>query len=774
VQLTATGDHKILAQIKAGHTGQNISRSVYEPTPLPLYLARPHKKATKCPFVAWPSAGVVPGLPGVHEPRALLLGLLLGDGHIPKNGEYQLSCADPQLLADTRDYVRECGFEFIKPKQGYSHYMRAVTKHKQARSETNKYGPTTNPFKLWIRDIGLHGKLAYEKQLPADIWFWDDASVLQLVAGLFATDGCVYLRKNGCSVYFDSTSFELLDELKRVLEIRFGIWCTATQRILKDKMQWAKRDRYRFSLGTVAAVRRFAELISLPGKKQVQLQKGVAKLSNYRNSTEIGFKLQTVVAAGWHATYDLEVDHPDHLFVLENGLVVSNSTAKAGFTNKQLNAITHRLLVTAKDQEDEYDPTTLRGLPVDTSDPSNVGALLAHDVGGYKRNQTLSPRILKDLKSQGLDNILVRSPTVGGPKDGGVYAYDTGVRERGGLAPTGDWVGLAGAQALGETITQSMLSSKHSGGVAGSAAGGSLGYPAFSNLLQAPEVFNGAAAHAQRDGRVQSITEAPQGGTFVTVDGQEHYVPVGRKVEVKQNDEIEAGDMLSDGIPHPSEIVKHKGIGEGRRYFTNAMRQVAIDSGTKAHRRNIELLSRGLINHVRLTDEYEDGVPGETMPYQTLEASWVPRDGHTIGSPASMKNQYLERPNLHYSIGTRITPSVIKMMNQYGVKQVYAHRDPPPFEPTMVRAMASTAEDRDWMTNMLGSYQKSSLLDAAHRGRSTDTQGSSYVPALAAGSTFGVSGLTKGWDPKAGIDLGPDFETEPIKPIKPLAPSALD
>ena len=53
---------------------------------------------------------------------------------------------------------------------------------------------------------------------------------------------------------------------------------------------------------------------------------------------------------------------------------------------KQLNQATHRLMVTAVDDEEadaEADRGSKRGFPVETRDPDNVGALLAAPTGGY-------------------------------------------------------------------------------------------------------------------------------------------------------------------------------------------------------------------------------------------------------------------------------------------------------------------------------------------------------------------------------------------------------
>jgi len=428
---------------------------------------------------------------------------------------------------------------------------------------------------------------------------------------------------------------------------------------------------------------------------------------------------------------------------------LKTATADAGFYGKQLAQMTHRLLVTADDDDDTDEERRAmseeRGYPTDVDDPDNEGAMLARAVGPYKRNTLLTPKILRDLKESGAKDILVRSPIVGGPGDGGVYAKDVGYREKGRLPPIGDYVGIAAAQALSEPVTQSQISSKHSGGVGG--AGAISGFKALNALVQVPKKYPDGAVHAQLDGRVQEVRPAPQGGHYVQINGQDHYVPTERNLSVKKGDELEAGDVISEGMPNPAEIVRHKGVGEGRRYFVQAMRQVMGNSGITAHRRNIELLARGLVNHVRLNDEYGDYVPDDVVPYSTIERNWTPREGSVSAAPNTLTGHYLEKPVLHYSIGTKIGKNVLSNLNKYGVKTIQAHKEPPPFQPEMVRGMANISNDPDWMTRMLGSYQEKGLMNSVQRGLSSDTAGSSYVPALAQGEQFGVTGTTSGWKP---------------------------
>jgi len=418
-------------------------------------------------------------------------------------------------------------------------------------------------------------------------------------------------------------------------------------------------------------------------------------------------------------------------------IAVKFSTADAGYLAKQLNQVSHRNLVTALDRDD--DPPTLVGLPVDVNDNDSEGSLLAADTGGYPRNTVLTPKILADIRNKGVKRILVRSPAVSGSPDGGVYARDVGVREFGRLPEAGENVGMVAAQAIGEPVSQGMLNTKHGGGVAGETKTVG-GFDYINQLIQAPKKFKHGATHSELDGIVTNIAPAPAGGNYVTINNKQHYVPTGMGLLVKKNDTVEAGDVLSEGIPNPAIITQHKGLGEGRRYFIKTFLEATKASGINAHRRNVELLSKGLINHVRLTDEIGDFAPDDVVPYSTLEHSYRPRDGFRSVPYRSAVGKYLERPYLHYSIGTKVRPSMLKDFEEFKVNTVDIHDDPPPFEAEMIRGSANLHHDPDWQTRMFGSGLKGSLLDAVHRGGTSDEEGTSFVPSRIKAVNFGTSG----------------------------------
>jgi hypothetical protein len=252
-------------------------------------------------------------------------------------------------------------------------------------------------------------------------------------------------------------------------------------------------------------------------------------------------------------------------------------------------------------------------------------------------------------------------------------------------------------------------------------------------MIQVPKTYKNGAAHAQLDGYVKSVDEGPSGGHFVTIGDQRHFIPHGQDIFVKPGEEVEAGDVLSSGLPNPAEFVKHKGVGEGRKTFVDSLHKVLKDSGMTAYRRNIEMLAQGLINHVKLKNDYGDWIVDDVIPYRQLEAAYNPREGSRAGSPASLKGQYLEQPVLHYTIGTKLRPSVIKQLERFGVGNVVAHREYPLFEPEMIRGMGLVAEDPDWTVRMYGAGQKRSIQEAVVRGRSSNPMGTSAVAAIVHG-----------------------------------------
>lgn len=604
--LVSTAEHKVLGRHRyGGGSGVKDERGIFK-------VGSINKKSGLYLSSSFDDSGYI------DEPRAVLLGVLLGDGCYTKSvrGIF-LSCADESQIDWLNKYIRKMGMSFNRLPGHNGIYYRLSQVRQRITNRDSKTGrikatSVKHPIKRWFADLGVDEKYAYEKTIPSCVHSWSNKSVSELLAGLWVSGGSVFVTKEGVvSISFASTSAALVESVRGLMSVRFGIHFGTI-----DENDYGERKRTLYSItkSQPADIKRFNECIPLFGRKKCILQALVD--SGLDRSWEQHKGYMPIVGkekVGDRHVYDIEIDHPDHLFLLANGMIVSNS--------------------------------------------------------------------------------------------------------------------------------------KHIAGVAGATGGGSSaesrqGFEAVNRLANIPKHYEGRAPVTTIDGEVTRVEDAPQGGKYVHVGEKTFYVSPDQDVIVKQGQKLEAGDVLSSGLPNPADVVRHKGIGEGRRYFVNIMRDVLQNSGVRAHRRNLELVSRSLINHVRMTGENgpTGSVPDDIVEYDDFAARYVPRQGAQAMKTKLAKNKYLEQPVLHYSIGTRITPRVMKELQEHGIKEVMAHDQEPDFQPEMQRAMEVMSRDPDWMTRMGGFHLQKNILEQVHRGGTSQLTGStSYIPSLARGVEFGRS-----------------------------------
>lgn len=426
-------------------------------------------------------------------------------------------------------------------------------------------------------------------------------------------------------------------------------------------------------------------------------------------------------------------------FGARNGVVsTKTATAKGGAFGKLLSASAIAQVVT------EEDCGTDGGLPVKVDDDDNIGAVLARPAGGYEAGTVITKSVLSELrKDKRHDEIVVRSPVTCGCKDG-VCSRCAGIRETGGFPPIGYNLGTNAASAFAERITQGALNVKHSGKKT-IGKGTYQGFNMFTSLAKVPKVFPDRATLASVDGTVSKVEDAPQGGTYVYVanergEDKRHYVAPGYDLEVKVGDEVEAGDQLADGVIDPSELVPYKGIGEARRYWANRFTQAIRDSGMAANRRNAEVLARTVMNTVRLNSEDEagEGLPGDVVTYTRWSHGFKPRANSAMVAPTVASiGKYLEQPVLHYTIGTRVTPSIIRTLKRFKVDRMMVNDTPPDVTPFMERIEDSNAEKQDWIARLGTTYLKRRIQYDVARGAESNLHSTEPYPGIAKGVEFG-------------------------------------
>ena len=409
-----------------------------------------------------------------------------------------------------------------------------------------------------------------------------------------------------------------------------------------------------------------------------------------------------------------------------------SNTAKGGDLLKQLSQSSSRIVVT------EDDCGVSNGLDYPSDDSNLEGRVLARDYGDLKAGDTIDRHGMNYLHKN-FKTVIARSPLTCQAKEG-ICSHCLGQLPDGKFAPKGYHAGQTAGSALGEPAAQLALNKKHTAGMLGKKRGYS-GFDVIAQLVQSPETFPHKAAVAPVPGRVERIENAPQGGQYITVGGEQTYVPSGHDPIVKPGDDVEAGDQLSEGIVDPYEIVQHRGLGEGRRYYMDRLGEAYRDTGMgDPQKTHLEVIARGALDHMRVTpaDGYQNYLPDDLASYSHLTSNYTPPEDTKFVDTDKAADKYLQTPALHFTIGTKLTPHMVKRIKDAGIKQVSVSEAEPPFTPDMVSLRVASHTDPDWMARLGSSYLGAGLENSAMRGKDTDTnENYSYIPRLAKGVGFG-------------------------------------
>ncbi len=552
----------------------------------------------------------VVGKIGRHEPMAALLGLLTGDGcynGAVTSGGISFSCYEKTLEDWTRDYMAKLGLNLVPQNTPGEFRVSMLDQYAHFQRIDGKLVRNTVKAKL-IKEK-MWGQGSKTKTAPDSIRTWDNASVAAYIGGCLATDGYVAKRL----VDFNSNSKALLENIKLLLEIRFGIYSNRIKPHFKNHPKGGFYDpTYRLAVTGIPNLVALHEFIPVPGIKQQRLNKTIEALPK----TWLVRGRYSVVSqeyVGQCDTWDIEVNNDTHLFALHNSLIVSN--------------------------------------------------------------------------------------------------------------------------------TQGALNTKHSGGGFGGAKKQFAGFDVIRDIMQSPETFPHRAAVAEIPGRVTGIEDAPQGGKFILVGDQKHYALPGYEPTVKPGDQVEAGDQLSEGIADVRDIVRLRGLGEGRRYYVERLRQAMQESGAGTpSRANLEVLARGVLNHVRVQNNQGLGdlLPDDLGSYNTLSADYQPAKDTKLLPVTHAHGHYLQAPVLHFSIGTQLTPKMTAHLQAAGIHQVPVSKTEPDFVPEMVRLRAVTHNNPDWFARLHSSYLTTTLGEAGTRSRDADFEsGTHFAGPLARGVDFG-------------------------------------
>jgi len=506
---------------------------------------------------------------------------------------------------------------------------------------------------------------------------------------------------------------------------------------LERRFQHAATDTAREKIVIEAQNRLLSNVMDHKGSLTLQVKSGArGNPVQYANmSSGVGYARNTsggVVPWLITRSYSEGLKPSDYWALTNQSMmdVIKTQTAvsEPGELSKKLIAGMSDALIT------EEDCGTRNGILIITKSSDALDRYIAKDIGKIKRNTLITPTNQSAI-AKTYPKILLRSPMTCEAADG-ICQRCQGLDEHGNTQTFGINVGVRSAQAMSEPLTQFALNAKHGGRTLASDNYQVTGISGFRQIIETPKQFMHKAVLASEDGRVTQISKAPQGGNFIYIEDTKHYVTPELKLKRKVGDNVYRGDVLSDGIPKPDEVVKYKGLGAGRLYMVKTLKDLYSTQGKDIDQRHFEILAKSSMNHVRiLNDPGNAYIKGDVISYNNLRrdlSSQAIRKqtkqalGDTLGIAVNP-----------YAAGTRITKEVQKQLISTGDLEIMVAPRAPEVEFIMKSATNVPKMHTDWLARMAHQGLKPTILQAAHMNETTDIHGTHPVPAYVLGGTFG-------------------------------------
>jgi len=165
----------------------------------------------------------------------------------------------------------------------------------------------------------------------------------------------------------------------------------------------------------------------------------------------------------------------------------------------------------------------------------------------------------------------------------------------------GEAVGIVAAQSIGEPGTQLTMRTFHTGGVAGGDI--TQGLPRVEELFEARKP-KGLAVISEISGKVKIEDTKKRKEVIVTSkdDSKTYAISFGSKLKVRDGDEIEAGQPITEGSINPNEILAIKGPEGVFEYLTSEVQKVYRNQGVDINDKHIEIISRQMLKKVKIED----------------------------------------------------------------------------------------------------------------------------------------------------------------------------
>jgi len=301
-------------------------------------------------------------------------------------------------------------------------------------------------------------------------------------------------------------------------------------------------------------------------------------------------------------------------------------TADSGYLTRRLVDVSQDVIVREHDcgTEEGIDVTSLGGeddTAIETLEERSTGRLAAQDVVDpesgeviVERNELLTRKKFKKIKEANIKELIIRSILTCETKHGVCRkCYGTNLAD-GRMVEVGEAIGIVAAQSIGEPGTQLTMRTFHTGGVAGDDI--TQGLPRVEELFEGRSP-KGQAIMTEKTGRVKIVEKrSSRRAVIEDEDGKKktYQIPYGSKLLVKDGDEVEAGDKLTEGPMDPNIILKVKGERRAQKYLLEEVQNVYRSQGVEINDKHIEVIIRQMLKKVKITSAGDtDLLPGSLV-----------------------------------------------------------------------------------------------------------------------------------------------------------------
>jgi DNA-directed RNA polymerase subunit beta' len=292
------------------------------------------------------------------------------------------------------------------------------------------------------------------------------------------------------------------------------------------------------------------------------------------------------------------------------------NTAKAGYLTRRLVDVAQDIIVVEEDCGTKEGRWTTKEnisgieIPISRGVRGRVLAADLKDKDGnviYKKGFLINKEDASKIEKEGFTKIFVRTPLTCQTVQGlcqNCYGLDLG---RNHLVNLGEAVGVIAAQAIGEPGTQLTLRTFHAGGVAGTDI--TAGIPRIEEIFERRSPKNPAVV-SQTSGQVIEIKNNGNNNDkerVIKVLSEtkeiEYPLPLYRSPIVKVGDQVNPGDLLTDGSADVNELFKFGEKFFVEEYIISEINKVYELQSASISRKHIEIIVRQMFSRRKVKDQ---------------------------------------------------------------------------------------------------------------------------------------------------------------------------